>query len=114
MLTQAYAAAQQIQSQISTINTLTDLKSLLSPHMASLSLRISSPTIWMVDWDIADNSVSGTLELRVEPRLLIGEKVFSMKDTSFRLQDPNCSLFKIEQQLIGVIKQFVEDIWLGC
>jgi len=114
MLTQAYAAVQQIQSQISTINRLQELKALLKPHKASLFLRISSPTLWVLEWDICESSVSGTLELRLDARLLIREKEFLMRETPFRLEDPNYSLLSLEARLIGVIKQFVEDIWLGC
>jgi hypothetical protein len=115
MLTQAYSVVRQIQSQISDINTLQDLKSLLRPHKASLTIQIDSPTLWMLDWDLSDNSVSGTLELNVGFNLIIGEKSFPKKGSSFRLQDPNPnSLVRLEARLIGVIKQFVEDIWTEC
>ena len=112
MLSQSYAAVRQFQSQISTINKLQDLKPVLSPYNASLSIQISSPTIWVLDWNVCDNSVSGTLDLRLEPKLLVSEKEFLMRDTSFRLQDPSPnSLASLEERLMGVIKQFVENIY---
>ena len=111
MLSQSYSALQQIQSQISTINTLQDLKSLLSPHKASISLRISSPTIWVLDWDVCGNSVSGTLELRLEPQFFVGKEAFLMRPTTLRLEHPGSTVLnRLETYLISLVKQFVESI----
>ena len=93
MLNPAYAAIKQFQSQISDINTIQGLKSNLSHSKLELLLKISSPTVWVLDWGLGNNTVSGTLELRLEPELLIGKEVVQMRATSFRLEDPNAHSF---------------------
>ena len=115
MLNSSYAAIKQFQSQIFTINTLQELKSLLSGSNLAVSLQLISPTIWMLDWDIGQGGFSGTLELRLEPKLIVGEDVISMKATSFRLENPSpTSLASLEKHLIEMIKQAIEDIGFEC
>ena len=111
MLSPAYAAAQQIQSQISNINTLKGLKFLLSKNKASILIRISSPTIWVLDWDISNNTISGTLELRLDPTLRIGDEIIQTSERSFMIQDPkDKTLFSVEDQLIEMIRKSIESI----
>ena len=110
MLTQAYAALQQIQSQISNIHSIQQLKIFLKKHKIGLSIRISSPTVWILDWDVVNNTISGTLELRLEPKFAIGKEIVYMNESSFLLQDPNPnSLVSIEERLIEFIRISVNN-----
>ena len=108
MLKPSYNAIKQFQRQISTIHTLEDLKTLFRTSKVSLSIRISSPTIWVLDWDVLGNSVSGTLEVRLEPTIIMGKESFVMQETSFILQDPTPNrIGSLETRLMGLIKQLV-------
>ena len=111
MLTQAYAAVQQIQSQISDIHSIQQLKKILKRCKLELSLRISSPTVWILDWDVANNTLAGTLELRLEPTMAIGNEIIKMHERSFLMQEPNFnSLASMEARVIEFIKKSIENI----
>ena len=108
MLKPSYNAIKQFQRQISTIHTLEELKILFRASKVSLSIRISSPTIWVLDWDVLGNSVSGTLEVRLEPTMRMGKDTFVMQESSFLLNDPHPHRIKIlETRLMEQIKQLV-------
>ena len=111
MLTQAYAAIEQFQRQNSNINTIHEIKSFLKSCDIDLSVKISSPTVWVLNWDVNKDCFSGTLELRLEPTLNIGKEVFQMHERSFLLQDPNPnSVDSLELRLVNFIKCSIENI----
>ena len=111
MLSSSYAAVEQFESQIFDINTLKELKTLLKLSKIMLSIHLISPTIWMLDWDVVQGCFSGTLELRLEPQLTVGQDIISMRPTTFRLEDPSpTSILSLEGKLIGLVKQSIESI----
>jgi len=111
MLTQSYAAAKQFQSKFSDIHSIQDLKFLLRSSKLELSIRISSPTVWILDWDVSNDTFSGTLELRLEPTLKIGDKTIQMHERSFRVQGPgDDTLADMEISLIEFIKHSINTI----
>ena len=111
MLTQSYAAAQQFQSKFSDIHSIQELKSLLRSSKLGLSIKISSPTVWILDWDVSNDTVSGTLELRLEPSLRIGNEVIQMHERSFRMQGPgDDTLADMETSLLEFIRDSINAI----
>ena len=111
MLSSSYAAIEQFKSQIFNITTLQDLKVLLTTSKIALSIQLTSPTIWMLDWDVVQGCFSGTLEIRLVPKLTIGQDIIFMRSTTFRLEDPSpTSLLSLEGHLIGLVKQSIESI----
>lgn len=111
MLNQAYAAVQQIQSQISNIHSISQLKKIFKNKQVGLSIKISSPTVWILDWDLSNNTIAGTLELRLEPILSINSEIIKLHERSFLFQDPKPnSLFSIESRLIEFVRKSVNNI----
>lgn len=111
MLTQAYTAIEQLQRQFSDIHSIQELKNFLKKSQLGLSIRISSPTVWILEWDLLNDLAAGTLELRLEPTLAIGNESITMHESSFLMQEPNFnSLASIEARLIEFIKKSVKII----
>jgi hypothetical protein len=110
MLNQAYTAIEQFQRQISDIHSIQQLKVFLKKHKIGLSIRISSPTVWILDWNVTNNTLSGTLELRLEPTLSINNENIPMVERSFLLQEPKPnSLIVMEKRLIEFIRKSVKN-----
>lgn len=111
MLTQSYAAFEQFQRKFSDIHSIQELKSLLISSKLGLSIRISSPTVWILDWDVSHDTISGTLELRLEPTLRIGKETIQMHERSFRMQGPgDDTLTEMEASLLEFIRHSVNTI----
>jgi hypothetical protein len=111
MLTRSYAAAGQFQRKFSDIHSIQELKALLKHSKLGLSIRISSPTVWILDWDVSNDTVSGTLELRLEPTLRIGDKLLQMHERSFRIQGPgDDTLADMENSLLDFIRHSINTI----
>ena len=106
MLTQEYNAIRRFERQFSDIHSIHKLKSYLKANMFELSLKVSSPTVWILDWDVLSDAVSGTLELRIEPILTLGDKKIPLQESSFQMQDPKPnSLVSIEKKLIEFVRK---------
>lgn len=114
MLSQSYTAIKQFQRDISDIHSIQKLKSFLEPSKLGLSIKISSPTVWILDWDVSNDTISGTLELQLEPTLSVGDKLLQMHRRSFLFQDPKpSSLVSIEARLIEFLRDSLKNIDLG-
>ena len=110
MLIREYNAFRRFERQFSDIHSIQRLKAYLKANMMGLSLKISSPTVWILDWDVSNDTVSGTLELRIEPILTIREEIIPLGETSFWMQDPQeNSLVSMETRLIEFIRQAVKN-----
>jgi len=111
MLTQAYTATQQLQRQFSDIHSIDQLKALLKKLDLKLSLNISSATVWILDWDVSNGTLSGTLDIKIEPIFSIGEEILKMHQRSFLLQEPNAKgLISLEKQLIEFIREGLKNL----
>lgn len=111
MLNQSYTAIEQFQRQFSNIYSIQHLKIFLKNSKLGLSIRISSPTVWILDWDLLNDTIVGTLELRLEPSLAIGNEIITMHERSFLMQEPKFnSLADMEARMIEFIKKSVENI----
>lgn len=111
MLTQAYTAIEQFQRQISDIQSIQELKFFLKSSKLDLSIKISSPTVWILDWDVPNDTIAGTLEVRLEPTLAVGNEIVKMHERSFLFQDSKAnSLISLESRLIDFIRKSIENI----
>ncbi len=111
MLKPSYTAIKQFQSQISSINTLQKAKALGSSLGISISIEVSS-SFWMLDWNLSDATISGTLELKCLPKLSVGKEVFIGKSArTLRIEDANPTrLDALEFELMKIIKNSVNSI----
>ena len=111
MLTRSYAAFEQFQRKFSDIHSIQEIKSLLRSSQVGLSIKISSPMVWILDWDVSNDTISGTLELRLEPTLRIGNELLKMHERSFRMQSPgDDTLADMETSLIEFIRHSIGTI----
>ena len=111
MLTQAYTAIEQFQRQISDTHSIQELKTLIKVSKLRLSIKISSPTVWILDWDVSNDTIAGTLEVRLEPTLAVGNEIVKMHEQSFLFQDSKAnSLVSMEKRLIEFIRKSIENI----
>ncbi len=112
MLNPSYAALQQFQRQKFSTTNLQDLKALLQRLGLSICLQIESPTIWKLSWDLLEDTVSGTLEVRIQPCLNNGTDLFEARHfTTLRLEEPvGLALADMEEKLLAIIKDSLETI----
>ena len=111
MLTQAYTATQQLKRQFSDVHSIDQLKALLKKLNLKPSLNISSGTVWILDWDVSDGILSGTLDLKIEPTFSVGDEILKMHRRSFLMQEPNAKgLISLERQLIEFIREDLQNM----
>ncbi len=112
MLKPSYVAIQQFQSQKKSTKNLQELKALLQRLDLSMCLQIESPTIWKLAWDLLEDEVSGTLEVRIQPCLLRGRDIFEARHfTTLRMEEPvGISLISMEKKILAIIKDSLETI----
>jgi hypothetical protein len=111
MLTQAYTAMQQLKRQFSDIHSIDQLKALLEKLHLKLSINISSATVWILDWDVSGDEISGTLDLKIEPTFSVGDEILKIHQRSFLLQEPNAKgLVSLEKQLIEFIREDIKNM----
>ena len=112
MLKPSYAAIKQFQSQKNSTKNLQELKALLQRLDLSMCLQIESPTIWKLSWDLLEDTLSGTLEVRIQPCLLNGSDILEARHfTTLRLEEPKgISLDGMEKKLLTIIKDSLETI----
>ena len=115
MLKPSYAAIQQFQSQKNSIKTICELKTLLRRLDLAITLQIESPTVWKLSWDLLQDTIAGTLEVRIHPCLTSGTDLFEARYfTTLRLEEPiGLPLADLEGQLIDIIKDSLETISLS-
>ena len=112
MLKPSYAAIKQFQSQKNTIKNLQEIKALLRELNLSMILQIESPTIWKLSWDLLEDTIEGTLEVRIQPCL---GGLEARHFTTLRLEEPSgIALGSLEGRLLELIKCSVEEILGGC
>ena len=113
MLKPSYAVLQQFQSQKNSTKNLQDLKALLRRLGLSMCLQIESPTIWKLSWDMLKDTLSGTLEVRIQHCLTSSllESFEARHFTTLRLEEPKgISLADMEEKLIAIIKDSLETL----
>ena len=106
MLNTAYAALQRIQSKISTIGTLSELKTLLKKESAELTIKISPRSVWTLDWNVLENTFSGVLELSLQTLLIKEEAILEgHRPKTLRIETPKSIGFDaLEESLIKTVQ----------
>ena len=114
MLNKSYAAIQQFQRQISEARTFEEFKRLFLFNEIDLVLQIESSTFWQLAWNPAKESLSGVLDLKIYPKIVMDQKIFEAKSPiSLRLEDPKeIPLSQFQERLMDPIKQSIASIEL--
>lgn len=73
MLNPAYQALLRIQSKISTIRTLEEIKSLMQEEASNPKVQVYPATIWTLDLKALDQTATTAIELGFRPILTKGE-----------------------------------------
>lgn len=114
MLDKSYAAMQQIQRQISQVRTFEEFKRLFQLNGIDLVLQIGSSTFWQMDWNPAKKTISGVLDVRIYPKIIINQKTYEARNPiNLRLEDPReIIISQFQDRLIDPIKQSIASIRL--
>lgn len=112
MLNSSYAAVQQFQSQISSVQSFQELNKLARSLEISVSVQIASATVWIAILDLTKENIGGTLEISIQPKLSIKSDVFETRGSNtFRLELPNQkSLRFFESKILDLMKQSILSI----
>ena len=111
MLSSSYAAVQQFQSQISSVKNFQELKSILNKLNLSMIVQLASSSVWILDWDISGESISGVMEIGLNPKIISGIDVFELSSRTLRLENPNLiSLTAFEGRVLQLMKEIIEKM----
>lgn len=112
MLNASYSATQQFQSQISSVQNFREINKLAKALEISVSAQISSATVWIAILDLTQESLGGTIEVLIQPKLSIKQDVFEARSPkTFRLELPNYKNLRfIESKFFDLIKQSILSI----
>jgi len=112
MLNSSYAAIQQFQSQISSVQNFRELNKLAKALEISVSIQITSATVWVAILGLTQKNLCGTIEIGIQPKLSIKSDVFeAMSTKTFRLELPNPkSLWFLESKFLDLMKQSILSI----
>ena len=114
MLNKSYAAMQQFQRQISEARTFEECKRLFLFNEIDLVLQIGSSTFWQLEWNPAKETLSGVLDLRIYPKIMMNQETYEANSPiSLRLEDPKeISISQFQDRLMDPIKQSIASIEL--
>ena len=114
MLSKSYAALQQIQKQISEVRTFEEFKRLFLFNEIDLVLQIGSSAFWQLDWNPAKETISGVLELRIYPKIIVNQETYEARyPISLRLEDPTeITISRFQDRLMDPIKQSITSMGL--
>ena len=114
MLDKSYAAMQQIQRQISQIRTFEEFKKLFKLNGIDLVLQVGSYTFWQMDWNPIEETLSGVLDVRIYPKIMMDQKTYEARHPiNLRLEDPReITISQFQDRLIDPIKQSIASIGL--
>ena len=112
MLNASYAAIQQFQSQISSVQNFRELNKLAKSLEISISIQIASATVWIAILGLTQKNLNGTIEISIQPKLNIKSDVFEARSPkTFRLELPNQkSLRFFESKILDLMKQSILSI----
>jgi len=112
MLNKSYAAMQQFQRQISEVRTFEELKKLIQLSKIDFTLQIGSSTFWQLEWTPAKETISGVLELRIYPKIMMNQETYEARSPiSLRLENPGeISIRKLQDSLMTPIKQSITSM----
>ena len=109
MPNQAYDALRLFQTKFQKVTTLNDIQTLAKSLDVKFSVEITSSTVWLLDWDISGN-LSGTLEIRLKPKISIGKRELSTNSKTLRIESPELSLAHLETKFMEALRSLMEDL----
>ena len=114
MLSKSYATMQQFQRQISEVRTFEECKRLFLFNEIDLVLQIGSSTFWQLDWNPAKETISGVLDLKIYPKIIMNQKTYEARyPISLRLEDPTeITISRFQDRLMDPIKQSITSMGL--
>ena len=114
MLSKSYAAMQQFQRQISEARTFKEFKKLFQMNGIDLVLQLGSSTFWQMDWNPIKGTISGVLDLRIYPKIMMNQETYESREPiSLRLEDPReIAISEFQDRLMTPIKQSITSIEL--
>lgn len=105
MLNTSYAVLQQIQRQFSNIPNLEEAKRFLKNHSTDLVVQISSATVWVLEWNVSKETISGTIELSLHPQLKKDEDLIGSNYARMRIETSDVlGLSALEKEFMKTIK----------
>ena len=112
MLSKSYAAIQQFQRQISEVRTFEEFKQLFQLNGIDLVLQVGSSTFWQMDWNPIEETISGVLDLRIYPKIIINQETYEARNPiNLRLEDPTeITISKFQDRLMDPIKQSITSM----
>jgi hypothetical protein len=112
MLSKSYAAMQQFQRQISEVRTFEEFKRLFQLSGIDLVLQVGSSTFWQLDWNPIKGTISGLLDLRIYPKIMMNQETYEARNPiSLRLEDPaEITISRFQDRLMDSIKQSITSI----
>ena len=113
MLNSAYSAIEQFQRKKSSIATIQELKVLLKRLNLPLNLKITSSSFWEMQWNLLENTLSGTLEIGICPIVTCDGEILQPRNSkTLRVESSeDISMTVFENQLIKLIGEGVDSIW---
>jgi len=111
MLSKSYAAIQQFQSQFSSVKNFQEVKTILNELNLSMMVQLVSSSVWILDWDVSGNGISGVVELGLRPKIISGIDVFELGSRTLRVECPNLmSLTVFEGRFLQIIKEIIQKM----
>lgn len=101
---------QKFSDKFQKITTIQEIKSLATSIGVTFSAEISSSTVWILDWDITNGNLSGTLEISLAPKLIANGLAFTVPSQKFRIEAPNLSLPDLKKQFLTALKASVQKL----
>lgn len=109
MLNPSYTI-QKFSEKFQKITTIQDIKPLATSIGVTFSAEISSSTVWILDWDITNGNLSGTLEISLAPKLIANGLEFTVPSQKFRIESPDLSLADLEKQFLAALKASIQKL----
>ena len=111
MLKPSYNALRKIQNDIPNAKNLRELKVILNKLNLSMIVQLASSSVWILDWDVSGESISGVMEIGLNPKIISGIDVFELGSRTLRLENPNLiSLTAFEGRVLQLIKEIIEKM----
>jgi len=104
MLNPAYQALLRIQSKISTIRTLEEIKALMQEEASNPKVQLSTSTIWTLDLKALDQTATTAIELGFCPILTKGEPQENQPHL-LKVEETNAlGLFALQEAFVKILQ----------
>lgn len=111
MLKPSYNALRKIQNDFPNATNLRELKTILNELNLSMIIQLASSSVWILDWDVLGDSISGVVELGLRPKIISGIDVFELGSRTLRVECPNLmSLTVFEERFLQLMKEIIQKM----